>query len=135
MNMKKKISKLLVALILSVCCACFAEEIGLKLQGSGACINSCTKYAMGLSVVGNDKLGEHMRGTDKETKLAGTELVCAINQVGRNCLDNMRKQRKDRVKIHYRNGKKEPIADYMAIDYIACVYGRYNPSFSTCKYK
>ena len=133
--MKRKISKLLVALILGVNGACFAEEIGLKLQGSGACVKSCTKYAMGLSVVGNDRLGEHMRGTDKETKLTGNELACAINQVGRNCLDNMRKQRKERVKIHYRNGKQEPVVDYMAIDYIACVYGRYNPDFSTCKYK
>ena len=133
--MKRKISKLLVALILGVNGACFAQEIGLKLQGSGACITSCTKYAMNLAIYGNDKLGEHTRGTDQQTKLAGSELACAINQVGRNCLDNMRKQRKERVKIHYRNGKQEPVFDYMAIDYIACVYGRYNPDFSTCKYK
>lgn len=133
--MKKKISKLLIALILGVNGACFAEEIGIKLQGSGACIRSCTKYAMGLAVVGNDRLGEHMRGTDKETKLAGNELTCAINQVGRKCLDNMREKRMERVKIAYRNGKIEPVADYMAIDYIACVYGRYNPEFGTCKYK
>lgn len=129
--MKKKIS--IVVMLLAIIAG--AQEIGLKLQGSGACVKSCTKYAMGLAVVGNDRLGEHMRGTDKETKLTGTELTCAINQVGRNCLDNMRKQRKDRVKIAYRNGKQEPVADYMAIDYIACVYGRYNPEFSTCKYK
>lgn len=133
--MKKKNSKILLALILSVNGLCFADEIGLKLQGSGACIKSCTKYAMGLDVVGNDNLGEYMRGTDKETKLAGSELVCAINQVGRNCLDNMRQQRQGRVKIAYRNGKLEPIADYMAIDYISCVYGQYNPVFSTCKYR
>ena len=104
--MKKKISTFVLALILGVNGACFAEEIGLKLQGSGACIKSCTKYAMGLSVVGNERLGEYMRGTDKETKLAGNELACAINQVGRNCLDNMRKQRMERVKIAYRNGKR-----------------------------
>ena len=104
--MKKKIS--IVVMLLAIIAG--AQEIGLKLQGSGACVKSCTKYAMGLAVVGNDRLGEHMRGTDKETKLTGTELTCAINQVGRNCLDNMRKQRKDRVKIAYRNGKQEPTA-------------------------
>ena len=109
----KKINVLLIVLALAIWS--HADEIGLKLQGSGACIKSCTKYAMGLSVVGNERLGEYMRGTDKETKLAGNELACAINQVGRNCLDNMRKQRKDRVKIAYRNGKLEPVADYMAI--------------------
>ena len=129
----KKISVLLIVLTFAI--MSHAEEIGLKLQGSGACIKSCTKYAMGLSVVGNEKLGEYMRGTDKETKLTGSELACAINQVGRNCLENMRKQRMERVKIHYRNGKEEPIFDFMAIDYVACVYGRYNPEFSTCKYK
>lgn len=129
----KKTSVLQIVLTLAI--LSHAEEIGLKLQGSGACIRSCTKYAMGLAVVGTDKLGEHMRGTDKEIKLAGNELVCAINQVGRNCLDNMRKQRMERVKIAYRNGKLEPVADYMAIDYIACVYGRYNPDFGICKYK
>lgn len=133
--MKKKISTLLIALILGVNGACFAEEIGLKLHGSGACIKSCTKFAMGLAIYGNDKLGEHMRGTDKQTKLAGSELVCAINQVGRNCLDNMRKNRQEKVKIAYRNGKLEPVLEYMAIDYIACVYGQYNPEFSTCKYR
>lgn len=132
MNMKKT-SVLLIVLTLAI--LSHAEEIGLKLQGSGACIKSCTKYAMGLAIYGNDRMGEHVRGTDQQTKLAGSELVCAINQVGRNCLDNMRKQRKDRVKIAYRNGKQEPVNDYMAIDYIACVYGRYNPDFSTCKYK
>lgn len=129
----KKTSVLLIVLTFAILSQ--AEEIGLKLQGSGACIKSCTKYAMGLSVVGDDRLGEYIRGTDKETKLSGNELVCAINQVGRNCLDNLRKQRQDRVKISYRNGKQEPVVDYMAIDYIACVYGRYNPDFSTCKYK
>ena len=128
----KKTSVLLIVLTFAILSQ--AEEIGLKLQGSGACIKSCTKYAMGLSVVGDDRLGEYIRGTDKETKLSGNELVCAINQVGRNCLDNLRKQRQDRVKISYRNGKQEPVVDYMAIDYIACVYGRYNPDFSTCKY-
>ena len=125
----KKTSVLLIVLTFAILSQ--AEEIGLKLQGSGACIKSCTKYAMGLSVVGDDRLGEYIRGTDKETKLSGNELVCAINQVGRNCLDNLRKQRQDRVKISYRNGKQEPVVDYMAIDYIACVYGRYNPDF--CK--
>ena len=70
--MKKKISIMLMVLAI----VAGAEEIGLKLQGSGACIKSCTKYAMGLAVVGNDRLGEHMRGTDKETKLAGSELAC-----------------------------------------------------------
>lgn len=129
----KKISVLQIVLTMAI--LTYAEEIGLKLQGSGACIKSCTKYAMGLSVVGNQRLGEYMRGTDKETKLAGSELACAINQVGRNCIDNMRKHRQERVKIAYRNGKQEPVADYMAIDYISCVYGRYNPDFSTCKYK
>lgn len=129
----KKTNVLLIVLTLAIWS--HAEEIGLKLQGSGACVKSCTKYAMNLAIYGNDRLGEHSRGTDQQTKLAGNELACAINQVGRNCLDNMRKQRKDRVKIAYRNGKLEPIADYMAIDYIACVYGRYNPDFSTCKYK
>ena len=79
--MKKKIS--IVVMLLAIIAG--AQEIGLKLQGSGACVKSCTKYAMGLAVVGNDRLGEHMRGTDKETKLTGTELTCAINQVGR-CL-------------------------------------------------
>lgn len=133
--MKTKIRTLFVALVLGVNCACFAEEIGLKLQGSGACIKSCTKYAENLSIYGNDKIGEYTRGTDGQTKLAGSELVCAINQVGRNCLDNMRQQRQGRVKIAYRTGKLEPIADYMAIDYIACVYGQYNPDFSTCRYR
>lgn len=129
----KKTSVLLIVLTLAF--LSHAEEIGLKLQGSGACIKSCTKYAMHLAIYGNDRLGEYTRGTDYHTKLAGNELACSINQVGRNCLDNMRKQRQDRVKIAYRNGKLEPVADYMAIDYIACVYGRYNPEFSTCKYK
>lgn len=129
----KKISVLLIVLTIAI--LSHAEEVGLKLHGSGACIKSCTKYAMGLAVVGNDKLGEHMRGTDKQTKLTGSELVCAINQVGRNCLDNMRKNRQEKVKIAYRNGKLEPVLEYMAIDYIACVYGQYNPEFSTCKYR
>lgn len=129
----KKSSVLLIVLTFAIMSQ--AEEIGLKLQGSGACVKSCTKYAMNLAIYGNDKMGEYTRGTDQQTKLAGSELACAINQVGRNCLDNMRKQRQDRVKIAYRNGKMDPVADYMAIDYIACVYGRYNPEFSTCKYK
>lgn len=133
--MTMKISKILLALILGLNGVCIAEEIGLKLQGSGACIKSCTKYGENLSIYGNDKIGEYTRGSDGQTKLAGSELVCAINQVGKNCLDNMRQQRQGRVKIAYRNGKRTPIADYMAIDYIACVYGQYNPNFSTCKYR
>lgn len=136
----KKNSVLLIVLTIAVTWA-HAEETGLKLNGSGACIKSCTPWAMNLSIYSADdhfKRREYSLGSSKETRLNGAALACAINQVGKTCLDNMRKMRMENVKIMDRTKWKEPakpITDYLGIDYIACVYGAYMPQFDTCKYK
>lgn len=135
----RKNSVLFFVLIMAVTWV-HAEETGLKLNGSGACIKSCTPYAMNLAVLSGDehtRRREYYLGSSKETRLSGAQMACAINQVGRTCLDNMRKKRMENVKITNRKNWKnpQPISDYLAIDYIACVYGAYMPQFSVCKYK
>lgn len=108
----------------------YAAEYGVKLRGSQACVKACGVPVMGLSLV-----PESQRLT--ESRLNGASYACAVNMIGRQCLEKMRDIRlRDRhAKKRKRNGETIPVPDYLAIDYLGCIYSEYNPHIEPCIYR
>ena len=120
----KKIS----ILILGVSCA-FAqteEEYGLKLQGSGACIASCVQHTHEY---------QPQRIFETEYKLSPKEYACAINQVGKKCLDRMKEERRRHKSMRATRKGWQMVDDYTEADYIYCrLGGKYRTKVETCVY-
>lgn len=108
----------------------YAAEYGVKLRGSQACVKACGVPVMALTLVPDS---QRLTGS----RLAGASYACAINMVGRQCLEKMRNIRsRDRhAKRRKRNGETIPVPDYLAIDYLGCIYSEYNPQIEPCIYR
>lgn len=114
----------LISAILSI--AQTTEEKGLKLQGSGACIASCVQHTHEF---------QPQRIFETEYKLTPKEFACAVNQVGKKCLDRMKEERRKHNSMRATRQGWQMVEEYTEADYIYCrLGGRFRAKVETCIY-
>lgn len=102
------------------------EEKGLKLQGSGACIASCVQHTHEY---------QPQRIFETEYKLSPREYACAVNQVGKKCLERMKEERRRHKSMRATRKGWQMVEDYTEADYIYCrLGGKYRTKVETCVY-
>lgn len=114
----------LISAILAI--AQTTEEYGLKLQGSAACINSCVQHMHTY---------QPQRIFETEYKLTPKEYACAVNQVGKKCLERMKEERRRHKSMRATRQGWQMVEEYTEADYIYCrLGGRYRAKVETCIY-
>lgn len=123
----KKTSVLQIVLISAILAiAQTTEEMGLKLQGSGACIYSCVQH---MHTFWPQNLFE------TATRLSPKEYACALNQVGEKCLARMKEERRQHKSFAATRQGWKMVEEYTEADYIYCrLGGRFRAKVETCIY-
>lgn len=119
--MKKIISIVFIAVLVIWA----QEKQGLKLPFTGACVSSCVNihYIVEPSAI-----------FETGYVLTGAEYACAVNQVGRKCLEDMKEQRRKNKSFKMTRQGAKMVEEYTTADYIYCRLGRFRAKVETCVY-